>query len=185
MKNKITLISFLLLSTTIIAQFTQGQNFCDENKDGSYFPLVIEDKKIFWSNTHYIEAIAGRKTINKKTYIAFNQTWKEGNVDRLYLREENGVVYQYEECCGRKETVRYDKRFKDGHVWKTADKKGTYRILTTKGTFKTPLCNYKNVMIIEADLQGGKFKFYYLKGHGYIGASVNDQLVSYVTPRLD
>lgn len=31
----------------MFAQLKEGQNFCDETKDGSYFPLVIKEKKSF------------------------------------------------------------------------------------------------------------------------------------------
>lgn len=184
MKKTLLLFAILFSSFSLFAQFTEGQNFCDENSDGSYFPLVIEKKILIWSNTHYIETAEGRKVINGKTYTKFRQAWEIGNVENLYLREEKGVVYQYEECCD-KETVRFDSSFKKGHSWKTADGKGTYTILTHDGTFKTPHCTYKNVMILKADLSGGTFKFYYLKGHGYIGATVQDKLISFVTPKLD
>jgi len=40
-------------------------------------------------------------------------------------------------------------------------------------------------MVIQADLKNGTFKFYYLKGHGYIGATINDKIISCVTPTFD
>jgi len=184
MKKTLLLIVSLLAINLTFAQIKDGQNFCDETKNGSYFPLVLEEKKLFWADTHYVETKNGTKEINGKTYVEYLQEWKEGNTSTLYLREENGVVYQYEECC-EQETIRYDESFKKGYTWKTADGLGQYEILTFKGALKTPFCEYKNAMVIQANLENGTFKFYYLKGHGYIGATVNDKIISCVTPTFD
>lgn len=126
----------------------------------------------------------GTKELNGKTYFEYLQKWESGNTEILYLREEDGVVYQYEECC-EKETIRYNSKFKKGQTWKTASGQGEYKILTYKGSLKTPFCEYKNLMAIEAALKNGTFMFYYLKGHGYIGATVDENLISCVTPTFD
>lgn len=146
--------------------------------------METNTKIIFWAETYYIETEKERKVINGKTYIAFEQKW-QGNpsIDTIYLRTEKGVVYQYEECC-EKETVRYDSYFKEGHSWKTADDQTSYKILSYNGTLKTPFCNYTDLMVIEANLKVGKFKFYYHKGHGYIGATVDGQIMSCLSPVL-
>ena len=184
MKKSLVLILSLLAVIETFSQIKEGQNFCDQTKDGSYFPLVLNEKKFFWEETHYVETKNGTKELNGKTYIEYLQKWKGGTTSTLYLREKNGVVYQYEECC-KQETIRYDEKFKKGHTWKTADNLGQYKILTFKGTLKTPFCEYKNLMVIQADLKNGTFKFYYLKGHGYIGATINDKIISCVTPTFD
>ncbi len=184
MRKALILILVLLTIPKMFAQLKEGQNFCDENKDGSYFPLVIKEKKFFWADTHYVETKNGTKELNGKTYFEYLQKWESGNTEKLYLREEDGVIYQYEECC-ENETIRYNAKFKKGHNWKTASGEGEYTILTYNGTLKTPLCNYKNLMVIEANLKNGTFKFYYLKGLGYVGATVNDKLISCVTPTFD
>ncbi|WP_053990628.1 hypothetical protein [Mangrovimonas sp. TPBH4] len=184
MKKTFTLGLTAFLSFNAFAQLKEGQNFCDENKDGSYFPLVLQEKKILWSNTRYTETRSGTKMLNGQEYIAFLQTWEGHAPDTLYLREEKGVVYQYETCC-LEETVRFDDKFKKGQTWKTADGLGEYTILSFKGTLKTPICEYKNLLVIEAKLQSGNFKFYYLKGHGYVGATVDDKIISCVTPTFE
>ncbi|GAB5399284.1 MAG: hypothetical protein Aureis2KO_08690 [Aureisphaera sp.] len=183
MKNSI-LILLLFISCTSYAQFVEGQGFCIASEDKSYFPLGLNEKKIFWADTHYTETKLGTQEIEGKIYVTFQQKWKNNATDALYLREENGVVYQYEDCC-ETETVRFNPNFKVGHVWKTADGMGTYEVITYDGKFKTPFCNYENLMVIKATLQGGTFEFYYQRGHGYVGASVNNQIISCVTPTLE
>ena len=183
MNKKIILTLIFLISLKSFSQIKEGQDFCDESKNKTYFPLVIKKKKIYWADTYYVETINGTKEINGKIYIEFQQKWKGNKIDKLYLREENGVVYQYEKCC-KQETVRFDKNFTKGHVWKTADGLVEYKVKSFKGKLKTPFCKYKNLMVIEMKLKIGKFKFYYQRGHGYIGATFNNKLISYITPNI-
>ncbi|AUC74942.1 hypothetical protein [Olleya sp. Bg11-27] len=183
MKNSLILL-FLLISIQSFAQYYEGQNFCDELIDKSFFPIDIKEKKILWTNTYYAETKNGTKEINGKTYVEFLQKWKGNNTDKLYLREENGVIYQYEQCC-EQETIRFDETFEKDHSWKTADALGEYKILTFIGKLKTPFCEYENLMIIEAKLESGNFNFYYQRGHGYIGATVENKLISCETPTFD
>ena len=180
-KTHILTLIFIISSIFSFSQLKEGQNFCDENPGEDYFSISYNRKIILWSNTYYLETKNGIKKINGKTYTEFKQTWKDNNVSTLYLRKENGIIYQYEECC-ENETIRYNKNFKEGETWKTADKKGEYKIISYKGKLKTPYCEYENLMVIEAKLKYGKYKFYYLKGHGYIGATENDKIISCVAP---
>lgn len=177
-----TIISCLILfSGFAYSQLYEGQNFCGESKGFSYFPLQIEKKKIFWDTTFYFETKEQTKTINGKTYLEFKQKWENERFDLIYFREENGIVYKYDPCC-EVETVVYDPNFEVGHTWKTADQKNEYKVVTFTGTLKTPFCNYQNLLVIEAKMTYGTFNFYYLKGHGYIGATHNNKLVSCVSP---
>tara|TARA_R110002050_G_scaffold157357_1_gene285936 strand:+ start:28070 stop:28627 length:558 start_codon:yes stop_codon:yes gene_type:complete len=183
MKNTFSLL-LLLISMQSFAQYYTGQRFCDELPEKSYFPLDIHEKKILWSNTHYTETNNGTKELNGKTYIEFIQKWKANDSYKSHLREENGVIYQYEECC-EEETIRFSEKFKKGYSWKTADGLGEYTILTFIGKLKTPFCDYKNLMVIEAKLKSGDFNFYYQRGHGYVGATVNNEVISCETPTFD
>jgi len=173
-----------MISIISFSQIKEGQTFCAETKDGSYFPLKISKKLIYWYDTHYTETKEGTKEINGKIYNEFNQTWKNNTLSTLYLREENGVVYQYEDCC-KKETIRFDKNFKKGHAWKTADGLTEYKLISYKGKLTTAFCTYDNLLVIEAKFTNATYKFYYFKGHGYIGATKDDELISIETPRLD
>ncbi|WP_298503648.1 hypothetical protein [uncultured Maribacter sp.] len=184
MKNKLLLSLFILISLLSNAQLREGQNFCDESPEGNYFPLSLNKKNILWADTYYTEDKIGTKIINGKTYLEFKQNWKNIAPTTLFLRKENNVVYQYEECC-KKETIRYDSNFKKDHLWKSADGLREYKIVSYKGKLKTPYCSYKNLLVINAKLSFGEFKFYYLKGHGYIGATENNKLVSCISPSLE
>lgn len=175
-----TLIGFLLLSTFMFSQ-KEGQNFCDAFAADSYFPITIKAKKILWMDTYYSEAIIGKKTRDGKEYVEQVQQWEDGTASFAYLREENGVVYQYEECCDT-ETVRFDPSFKKGHTWKTADQKATYTIETLNGTLKTPFCNYENLIVIKLKANALTYKFYYKKGYGYVGATQEGIVISGVAP---
>lgn len=181
--NKLLLPFFIFLSHISYSQISEGQKFCEETKDGPYFPILEYNfnKKIFWYKTFYKETREGMKVIDGKTYYEFKQEWQDKNISTLYLREENGVVYQYEESL-KKETIRYDPKYTEGYFWKSADRKDCYKIISYHGELRTPYCEYKNLLVIEANVSFGKFKFYYLKGHGYIGATKNDKLVSCLTP---
>lgn len=170
----------LILSSTVYSQ-KEGQEFCEANAEDSYFPLTIKTKKLLWGNTYYFEKIVGTKKINDKEYIEFTQNWEDGSSNLLYLREEGGIVYQYEEGLNA-ETIRANKSFKEGHTWQTADFKTIYTMETLKGSLKTPYCNYKNLMVIKSQSNNFSFKFYYKKGYGYIGATKDGKLISCATP---
>ena len=158
----------------------EGQSFCQGNENDTYFPLNIVEKKIYWANTFYTEKKMDNAYIGNKTYQKFEQRWENGNIDVLFLREENGIVYQYDEDSNS-EFLRYDpKKMK----W-TSDEKGVYEILTREGTLKTPFCKYINLLVMEAKYSNNVFKFYYLKGYGYIGATYAGSLISYVSPYLN
>lgn len=179
--NQFFTLLCLLLTTSFYAQINEGQDFCDPNKNGDFFPLSLEKKKILWADYSYFETQNGTKQIKGKIYIEFLQNWGD-KTDKLYLREENGTIYQYEECCTT-ETIRYDINFKKGHSWKTADGKSTYEIISYNGKLKTPFCEYKNLLVIKAELDFGTYHFYYLQGHGYVGATTSkNKLISCVTP---
>ncbi len=183
MKHLTLLLLFIVFPVCSSGQFTEGQNFCNESIDAGYFPILNHDKYILWSDTYYTEVNNGPKEIKGKVYTEFIQKWKTGNSHKLYLREENGVVYQFEECCDE-ETVRYDEKFDKGHIWNTASGHAQYKILSFTGTLSTPFCEYENLLVIEADLKDGIFQFYYLKGHGYVGATIEGKTISCVTPTL-
>lgn len=177
------LVLTFLLSFTCFCSFAQeeGQNFCSKFDSEDYFTFSIEKKKIEWSGSYYFETIVGTKVINGKEYTEYAQKWNESENNTLFLREENGVVYQYDECC-KEETIRFDKRFKKGHSWLTSNKQTSYTIESFKGKLKTPFCNYKNLLVIKALIRDVTYLFYYQKGYGYIGATVDNKLISFVSP---
>lgn len=178
--KKITFFLFLL-SCIANAQIGEGQKFCDETRDGSYFPLSYEfKKKILWADTFYWETKLGTKNINGINYTAIKQEWKDKEVSILYLREKEGVVYQYDQAVQR-EYIRFDEKFKVNQIW-SVDQNSKYKIITFDGELQTPYCRYKNLLVIEAVVSYGHFKFYYFKGHGYIGATKDEKLISCLTP---
>lgn len=181
MKNYI-LIFFLLISIFSFGQ-SEGQDFCDGDKDASYFPLNIRKKKIFWYNTYYFEEKLSTKDINEKKYTEYKQTWKDGSVDLLYLRENNNMIFQFEEGL-KNETIRFNPQFKIDYSWKKLDKTAIYTIKSYEGKLNTPYCKYENLLIIEAEYKTVTYNFYYLKGLGYVGATKNDKLISYITPEI-
>lgn len=179
--TKIFILFLAFFTSVTYSQLFEGQKFCEESKDESFFPLLIYKKKILWKNTFYFEIKSETKILNGKTYTAFKQEWDKDSTDLLYLREENGIVYQYDQCC-ENETVRYNPQFKTGHTWKSVNNKNEYHILTYDGKLRTPYCEYQNLLVITAKMTYGTYNFYYLKGHGYIGATQDDKLISCVSP---
>ncbi|MFB9080842.1 hypothetical protein ACFFLS_22105 [Flavobacterium procerum] len=176
-------IFILFLFSTIVsnAQIGEGHRFCDELKTGSYFPLSYEfKKKILWSKTYYWETKIGTKQIEGKEYAEIKQEWEDKNTSILYMREEDGVVYQYDQYI-KKEIIRFDQKQKKGDAWTTANK-AKYKIISYEGELQTPYCKYTNLLVIEAEVSYGKFNFYYLKGQGYIGATTKGMLISCLTP---
>lgn len=181
--NKIILLLLLLCSCASYSQIEEGQNFCVETKGASYFPLHYNSKKkLRWGSTFYYETNEGTKEFNGKSYIEFKQEWEDKNVALLYLREENGVIYQYEKDLNS-ETIRYDPAFEKGHTWKGANGKSEYKIISFEGKLRTPYCKeYTNLLVIAAKVDYGSFNFFYMKGHGYIGAAKEGKLISCETP---
>lgn len=180
MKKTLTLL-FLILTTTLFAQ-KQGQIFCDGDDTEGYFPLFNLNKIIVWYNTHYSETLVGEKVLDGKTYKVFVQEWKEGSKDTLYLREEGTKTLQYYEET-KKEIVRFDSAFKLRQQWQGVEIR--YKIRSFTEELLTPVCRYRNLMAIEAVYPKTTFVFYYLKGFGYVGATNDGNLVSFVVPHLD
>lgn len=174
----------MLLSVMSMSAFAQseGQSFCDGDSSAPHFTFHTGKKYVIWQDTYYIEQQIGSKTLNGKAYMAYEQTWESGSVFQLYLREDDGIIYQFEDCC-EDDTVRLPSKIKNGTTWKTANKLGTYEVISQTGTLKTPRCDYKNLLVLKSTLKNGTFSFYYQKGYGYIGCTVNGELISYVTPR--
>ncbi|CAM4064462.1 MULTISPECIES: hypothetical protein [Flavobacterium] len=179
--RKIILLILLSVSGFVFSQ-KEGQDFCKGNSKGSYFPLDITKKKIYWYNTFYYEVPNGTKTINEKQYVEFVQEWENGEVDLLYLREENGKVYQYEDCCKTK-SLRYSDKMNNKEKWERIEDKVRYIVLVRNGKLRTPFCNYKDLFVLRAEYSNGvTYDFYYQKGLGYIGATRKGELISYITP---
>lgn len=178
MKN--ILCALLLLSAFSAFPQKEGQNFCDGEKDGSYFPFITK-KKLLWADTFYFEEYKGETVLNDKKYNTYLQTWNNGNTATIYLREEDGKILQYEKCCST-ETIRYDEFFEPGHTWKDADKKITYKLLSYNTSLKTPYCQYDHLMAIQAEYPEVTFVYYYQKGYGYVGATLKNKIMSCATP---
>lgn len=179
MKSTLIKSVVALLSILFLLSFSSKVNEIDDSE--SYFPLTIKEKKVRWFNTQYIERQIGEKKINNKTYKVFEQEWKNGQKDSLYLREENGVVYQYQKEEDNHEYVRYDNRFKKNATWGPSIKPKLHKITSFNGTLETPYGKFTDLMVIEAKFDNGKFKFYYQKGMGYIGATTKKEgLISYL-----
>lgn len=91
--KQIIILSLTLCMTPIFSQ-SEGQNFCSEFESDHYFPLHIHKKKLTWYDLSYFESKTSVKVLNDKEYISFAQEWNSGEIDYLYLREENGIIYQ-------------------------------------------------------------------------------------------
>ncbi len=178
--KRIGMLACLFIGITATAQ-VEGQSFCDDFPSEEWFPLDIQNKTILWSNTYYIEEYIGDKTINRKDYKGFSQSWENGNIDTLYFRKEKQVTYQYEECCNQ-ETVRFNAKFKKGEVWNSVKNDTKYTLLTYHGSLKTPFCNYEDLMVLQAEINGTLFHFYYKQGYGYVGATIDKNIISAASP---
>lgn len=178
-------VFFLLTLSCPMLSFSQqeGQGFCEGLKRGNYFPLDIKSKKIVWYETYYYERLIGTKIFNDKTYFEFEQEWKEGQKDYLFLREEDDVVFQYEECC-QEETVRFGNKIRKESAWVSISGEFEYKLKSDKQKLKTPYCEYKDLMVIEAKYKNNIFEFYYQRGLGYIGAKENGKLISFIVPEI-
>jgi len=179
MKYLIYIFTFLFFAVSTAQN--EGQLFCEEDPSGSLFPLNIAKKKLVWQNTYYYETLLGKKTIKNNEYTAIEQAWENGSKDTMYFRKDNENVVMFEECC-KEETLRYSNNLPIGESWKNADKLVTYTVLSYSGTLKTPYCEYENLMVLKASFENGTFLFYYLKGHGYVGATINGNLISFESP---
>lgn len=177
------LISALLFSLFSLGQ-KEGQSFCKgDYPDGFYFELAISKKKIYWFDTYYYEEKIGTKEINGKTYFEYKQTWKDGSSDLLYLRYDGSRVFQFVEGLNQ-ETIRYDSQYRIGDTWENAEKDVVYIIKSFDGKLVTPFCKYEGLLIIEAQYKKVTYSYYYLRGLGYVGATKNNQLVSFITPNM-
>lgn len=181
MKNLIIII-VLIISNNVHSQ-KEGQLFCEGDPTQGYMPLLKSKKHIIWSNTFYTEANLGEEILNGKKYNKYSQTWETGEIEHLFLREENQIILQYEEE-EKAETVRLPKSIKVGKTWKTQDGQLTYKILSIKAKLKTPVCEYTNLLALKSSFKNGSFTFYYQKGYGYIGATQNGEIISFVVPYI-
>lgn len=93
----------------------------------------------------------------------------------------DGKVFQYDEKK-KTEFLRFDKALKVQQSWVTSENE--YRIIMYDGVLITPYCFYKNLLVLEAKYPKVTYKFYYLKGLGYVGATKDDKLISYIKPEI-
>lgn len=180
MKKALTLL-FLIFTTATFAQ-KDGQNFCDGDDTEGYFKPLNWPKIVVWYNTHYNERAIGEKVLEGKTYKIYVQEWEAGSKDTLYLREEGTKTLEYYKET-KKEIVRFDDDFKLGHQWKGNEAR--YKIRSFTEELLTPVCRYRNLMVMEAVYPKTTFLFYYLKGFGYVGATKDGRLISFVVPNLE
>jgi hypothetical protein len=180
MKN-IRIFLILIFSTAAFAH-KEGQSFCDGVDSESYFTFLTFEKILVWFGSYYIEKLEGEKVINGKTYKVYVQEWKEGNKDSLYFREEGTKVLQYNETT-KKDKIRFDSTFKIGQQWESDGIR--YKLLSHNEKLLTPVCDYRNLMAIEATYPKSTYIFYYLKGFGYVGATKEGKLVSCAVPNLE
>lgn len=103
--KKLMLVFFIVITCPAFSQISEGQKFCEETKEGPYFPVLLFNfhKKVLWYNNIYKETKEVVKIIKGITYTQFKQDWDNGQCNLLYLREENGVVYQYDEDVKKRE----------------------------------------------------------------------------------
>ncbi|MFD2824288.1 hypothetical protein ACFS5M_11455 [Lacinutrix iliipiscaria] len=175
------LLTLFLVSINSFSQ-KEGQLFCDGDPNSDYFTLLDSNKYIIWRNTYYVEKMERQKQLNGKTYVEYSQSWESGDVVKLYLKKEKGVVYQFEDCCDD-DTVRMPNHPQKGDTWKTADGLVTYEVISIESELKTPVCSYKNLLELKSIFSNGEFTFFYQKGYGYVGAKEKDILISFVVPR--
>ena len=178
--RKFILIALLVSISKSYAQL-EGQSFCEGVSTGSYFPLTIGSKKITWYNTSYLEKMKETKILHNRVYTVFEQVWENGASDLLYLREEKGKVYQWDEEK-KQEFVRLE-QVQLNFKWKVNEKE--YKIVDTQGELITPFCFYKGLLVIETQWDKRTYRFYYLKGFGYVGATWDGKLISYVKPEIE
>lgn len=74
--------------------------------------------------------------------------------------------------------------FNEGKSWVNTPADAKYTVVSYNAKLKTPYCNYSNLMALKAEFRQMTLVFYYQKGYGYIGATHNNILVSFVTPEL-
>lgn len=171
-------VLLLLFTSPLFAQ-KEGQSFCQGGKAGSYFPLNIQHKKIRWYSAIYTETMAGENKVAGKTYHEFAQEWPGMGTDKLLLREDKGKVFQYDPETGQ-DLLRYDPSVGINTSWHILDRK--YTIVRYDGQLETPFCDYRNLLVIRAEFESVTYNFYYQQGLGYIGATEDGQLVSYLMP---
>lgn len=178
MKNLVALF-IILVSYSALGQ-KEGQDFCGGDPQGTFFPLDVVKKKIFWYDTYYFETTEGTETINGVVYQKIKQQWKDDTEATLLLREQSGMILQYETCCPD-EMVRYNSTYKQGESWLSRNNEKTTVVSYTE-ELKTPYCRYKNLMALKAEFKNVTYVFYYLRGYGYVGATKDGKLVSFVSP---
>lgn len=176
-----TIILLILLTATATFAQSEGQSFCYGDSKETYFTLQTEKKILLWYSTYYTETLIGEEVIEGNNYKVYVQEWKDTNKDTLYLREEGSRILGYYKKI-KKEKLRYDSSFKPNKQWE--GREVTYTILSHEAELKTPVCHYKNLMALKAEYPTITFIFYYLKGFGYVGATQNDELVSFAIPKM-
>ena len=181
--QKTFILFFIFLNSVIYSQKSELNNICKSNDEKSFFSLENDFKKVVWRETFYVERRKEVKNINGKNYLEIVQeSENDGTVSR-YFREENGTIYELDKSS-KKELVRFDTKFEKGYSWKTGNGKDEYTILSFNGELETPFCIYKNLLVIDAKMNFGHFTFYYSRGLGYVGATENGKVISYITSML-
>lgn len=153
---------FLLLA--ILPILTSGQSeFCNKSFGDSYFPLEIGfEKHITWGNAFYVEKVSEKKEIDGIEYFKYEQDFRNGTIYDLLLRNQNDTIFMYNEVK-KKDQILLIAKPQKGIKWETG------KIAEIDGSFETPYCNYKNLIVVENKYSNStKEKRYYKKGLGLV-----------------
>ena len=157
------------------------KDICGEFQGDQYFPLDIQKKKIIWKDTFYNEILTDTVVIENKSYTKFVQNWEDGSTNEIYLRKEDGMIRQYEECC-EYDTTKLPDEIIEGAEWLNADFKKKHVVLSLSGKLSTPFCDYEDLLVVKVSTYSDEYNYFYKKGIGFVGATEKGKLVSYISP---
>lgn len=171
--KKTTIFIFIILPLLVFGQ----SDFCEKNFGESYYPLKVGFKKnLIWGTATYVEKVTGKTTQNGVEYYNYEQDFGGGTSYDLLLRKQNDTIFMYNEK-EKKDIILLIERPVKGTKWKSG------KVIDTDGEFKSPFCNYKNLLVIQKKYpNGNKEKRFYKKGLGLVAVTTKKGIKGMCVP---
>lgn len=185
MKSLLVISVLVFVAATCFSQ----TDICEDAASGVFWPIKIGVKRYYaTTNKSYVSYYKGDSLqINSKTYYQEIDEYEDGDKKTMYLREQDGNIYIYDEEKGL-EYLELSADITPGHTWEKYDKSWKYTVVDTMSVIQTPYCTYKNLLNIKAEPQheakdkyASYFNLYYKRGVGQVGVHVEGKGYSFLS----
>lgn len=185
MKRLSQLFFFIVFTSQLLGQ----ESNCFENSTGLYWPVEIGLELNYSSGNKSYKSKYNGDSIKYggSFYYAKIKEYSDGSIKTSYWREVNGAVYLYEKESNTL-SLELPSNPKLGQKWKSTNQIWSYEIVGLEGEFKTPYCEFTNLLEVKtksSERNGNAYNLFYKKGIGMVGVKINGKPITYIKPNKE